>query len=112
MIYEYKASLIRVIDGDTAILDVDLGFGIHATLDFRLIGINAPEMVGSTKVAGQAAKSELARLLALGPMRIVSTKSDKYGRWLAAIYVKLADGTELDVNATLTATGFAVPYMV
>lgn len=112
MIYEYKANLVRVVDGDTVIPDVDLGFGIHANLDFRLLGLNAPEMVGATKVAGTAAKYELARLITLGPMRIVSTKSDKYGRWLATIYVKLDDGSEMDVNATLVATGFAVPYMV
>lgn len=110
MIYEYKASLIRVVDGDTVWLDIDLGFNVHASFDFRLVGLNAPEMVGSTKTAGVASKNELDRLLSLGPLRVVSMKSDKYGRWLATIYVKQPDGTELNVNEELVKGGYAVPY--
>jgi micrococcal nuclease len=110
MIYEYKASLIRVVDGDTVWLDVDLGFNVHAAFDFRLVGLNTPETVGATRTAGLTAKAELERLLSLGSLRLVSTKSDKYGRWLATIYVKQADGVEINVNDILIKTGFAVPY--
>lgn len=110
MIYEYRASLVRVVDGDTVFLDVDLGFRVHATLDFRLLGLDTPEVVGATKTAGLASKSELERLLALGTLRVVSTKSDKYGRWLATIFVRLPDGSELNVNDALLTGGFAVPY--
>jgi endonuclease YncB( thermonuclease family) len=91
-------------------LNVDLGFRITTSLDFRLLGINTPEVVGSTKTSGLAAKAELERLLALGTLRIVTTKTDKYGRWLATLYVKKADGTEFNVNQTLLDGGFAVSY--
>lgn len=113
MIYEYNAKPTRVVDGDTVWLDVDLGFGVHATSDFRLYGIDTPELIGATRVAGLAAKAELERLLAIGSLRIETHKgdeADKYGRWLANIYVRRADGSELHVNALLVSGRFAKPY--
>jgi micrococcal nuclease len=111
--YEYKATLIRAVDGDTAILAVDLGFHLIATMDFRLLGINTPELKGSTRAAGLVAKAELERLCAQGSLRISTEKSDKYGRWLASIDVLAPDGSVLfNVNKSLVDGGFAVPYMV
>lgn len=110
MIYQYKAKLNRVVDGDTVILDTDLGFGVQVTISYRLAGINTPEVVGSQKVAGVAARDELVRLLSLGTLRIVSMKTEKYGRWLATIYVNLGSNVELEVNQALVDGGFALPY--
>jgi endonuclease YncB( thermonuclease family) len=126
--YEYVATVVRVVDGDTVHLsltknfsfDVDFGFFIKDTvvlqksadLDFRLAAINAPELHGATAAAGLASKNELARLLGLGTLRVVTGKADKYGRWLATIYVKKPDGTELCVNDEMVKGGFAVPFMV
>lgn len=109
MIYEYKAKVHRVVDGDTVWLDVDLGFHVRAVVDFRLEGLNAPEMVGASKAAGLAAKAELERLLSLGPLRIISTKTEKYGRYLVTIWVAV-DGYELNVNQALIDGGFATVY--
>lgn len=124
--YEYQATVNRVIDGDTVILnlqrtftlDVDFGFRIKdsiqftktAVQDFRLLGINAPEVVGENKVKGLEAKAELTRLLSQGEIRVVSTGQDKYGRWLAVLYVTLPDNTEINVNDTLVKEGYAVVY--
>lgn len=111
--YQYKATLVRAVDGDTAILEVDLGFHLTATMDFRLLGINTPEMKAPTRAAGLAAKAELERLCGLGALRISTEKSDKYGRWLASIDVVLPDGSVIvNVNQALIDGGFAVPYMV
>jgi micrococcal nuclease len=110
MIYEYKADLIRVVDGDTVWLNVDLGFRTRVSVDFRVAGLNAPEVVGVTKSAGLAAAAELLRLLSLGPIRVVSEKTEKYGRWLARLYVTTEAG-EVDVNRALLDGGFATPYM-
>jgi micrococcal nuclease len=110
VIFEYHASLARVVDGDTVWLDVDLGFGIGVRLDFRLYGLNTPEVVGATRTAGLAAKAEIERLLELGSLRIETYKSDKYGRWLATLYVKQKSGVELNVNETLLKSGHAKPY--
>ena len=113
--YEYKATLVRVVDGDTAYVDVDLGFDIKITIDFRLLGINAPEMKGATKVAGLAAKDHLTQLLGQGTLSLKSEKplkTDKYGRWLATFTVTRPDGTSFDANAQMVADGFAIPFMV
>jgi micrococcal nuclease len=110
MIYEYRATLSRVVDGDTIYLNVQLGFKLTMEVEFRLLGLNTPEVVGPQKVAGLAAKAELERLLRSGPLRVVSDKSEKYGRWLATIYVKQPDGSELNVNDALLTGGFAKIY--
>lgn len=125
--YEYTATVARVVDGDTVILNltkdfelaIDFGFYVKdvvkvsksAQIDFRLLGINTPEMRSPTLEAGKAAKSELERLLSLGTIRVLTSRTDKYGRWLADIYVTGADGVEFNVNQKLVEGGFAVPYM-
>ena len=43
MQYSYRAKLIRCVDGDTADLDVDLGFYLTARIRCRLTGVNTPE---------------------------------------------------------------------
>lgn len=113
--YEYHASLVRVIDGDTVVMVVDLGFTVSVNIEFRLLGINAPEMKGTSKVAGQAAKAHLEQLLAQGSLSLKSEqapKTDKYGRWLADITVTRPDGTSFNANQQMIADGFAVAYMV
>ena len=42
--YQYKAKLIRVVDGDTIDAAVDVGFGITVTQRFRVDGYDAPEI--------------------------------------------------------------------
>jgi len=111
--YEYAANLTRVIDGDTVCVDIDLGFTIKITIEFRLMGINAPEMKGATKAAGLAAKEHLTKLLAQGTLTVLSEKplkTDKYGRYLASVTVTRPDGTKFNANQTMLADGFAVAY--
>ena len=54
--YEYKAKVLRVIDGDTMICEVDLGFSIKVTERIRLRGINTPEVRGTEKKRGLEVK--------------------------------------------------------
>jgi micrococcal nuclease len=97
MIYIYKAELIRVVDGDTVDLIIDLGFDTLRRERFRLYGIDAPEM--RTK-EGKEAKAWLIGVL--GPPEPIyvqtiqlSTKAkrDKYGRFLAVLFSDLATVT-------------------
>lgn len=77
-LYNYKAHVIKVIDGDTVKLDIDLGFRVHWTSNCRIAGIDSPEM-GSEK--GEAAKEFLKSLLPEGKQIVIkSLKLDKYGR--------------------------------
>jgi len=109
--YRYRATLLRVVDGDTVDLRVDTGFRHFLEDRFRLYGINAPELIGTTHDAGEAAKVHLSELLALDQEIVVETfkPKDKYGRWLAVLYV----GEEaIDINQRMIDDGFAVEYMV
>lgn len=107
--FEYKAKLIRVVDGDTAWLEVDLGFRTSARLDFRLLGIDAPERLGpnAQPEKAQASKVFLESLITDKQLTISTVKPDKYGRWLVLIRV---DGVELSVNDAMIKSGHAVSY--
>jgi micrococcal nuclease len=93
MIYIYKAELIRVVDGDTVDLIIDLGFDTSRKERFRLYGIDAPEM---RTEEGKEAKAWLED--ALMPLEAIyvqtiqletKAKRDKYGRFLAVLYDEL-----------------------
>ena len=95
MIYIYKAELIRVVDGDTVELMIDLGFDTSRKERFRLYGIDAPEM---NTAEGKEAKAWLIGVL--GPYGAIyvqtiqletKAKRDKYGRFLAVLYSEFGD---------------------
>ncbi len=103
MSYRYEhVKLMRVIDGDTVGLSIDLGNHIIWQASFRLAGINAPER-------GQPGYDEARKFLwdetKAGLSLVETFKPDKYGRWLAEIYVG-----GVSVNAKMIVAGHAVPY--
>lgn len=107
--YDYKFQVIRVIDGDTVEINIDLGFDVWYRSPARLFGINAPELHGATADAGLKSKQRLTELLASAksPVAISQGKGkDKYGR----VLITILDGT-VDINKQLLSEGFAVPYM-
>lgn len=129
MTWEYEAKVVRVIDGDTAVFllsrtitqEVDFGFYVKdkmsltktAEVTFRFMNINTPELHGVDKSLvkkAQDAKREVERLCSLGPLRLVSYKPDKYGRWLADIYVTPPGKEEVHINQALIDGGFALPW--
>jgi micrococcal nuclease len=91
--YNYKATINRVIDGDTINATIDLGFNMALKTNCRLAGINAPEMKGETYQEGAYSKAHLQMLLGL-PSHLnvectIDSKSlDKYGRPLVVIWHK------------------------
>lgn len=107
MSYVYEnVKLDRIIDGDTVVLLVDLGNKIVWKEAFRLNGIDCPER-------GQPGHDEstahLRELLAQGIAKIETFKPDKYGRWLADLYISLGDGA-MSVNTAMVIDGFAKAY--
>lgn len=100
--------VLRVIDGDTFVCQVDLGFYTWTRQSCRLAGLNANE---HDQPGGPEARDELARLLGLGPVTVRSVSVDKFaGRFDAVAYVTASGGAPVDVNASLIASGFAVPW--
>jgi endonuclease YncB( thermonuclease family) len=91
-LYNYKIhKLLKVVDGDTIDVVIDLGFDIHVTKRIRLYGIDAPESRTRNKeekVRGLAAKARLKELLdKKQTMYIESFGEGKFGRLLAKIFV-------------------------
>ena len=87
--YTYKAKVARVIDGDTVVLEIDLGFKIYHHMSCRLLNVNAPELNAkdeAVKLAAVESKEYLMSLLPVGKeITIKSTRLDKYGRALVWI---------------------------
>ena len=108
--YEYRATVRRVVDGDTLDLDIDLGFECRLVTRARLVGINTPEVVGATKAAGLAAVAFVHQWLALSAEPEVLVRSykakqrEKYGRWLVEVF---RYGVPVTLNAALLAHGHA-----
>ena len=79
--YEYRAKLIKVVDGDTVDVDIDLGFGVWLKDErVRIMGIDTPESRTSDKVEkvfGLASKERLKELL--GKECILKTFAAKNG---------------------------------
>ena len=79
--YEYRARVIKVIDGDTVDVDIDLGFGVWLKDErVRIMGIDTPESRTRDKVEkkfGLAAKARLKELLGATP--ILKTQVGKGG---------------------------------
>lgn len=118
--YEYKAIVTHVHDGDTVTLDVDLGFNtwVHG-MNIRMVGINAPE-IRTADPAGYAARDYLRAQIpdnATIVLRSLKDATDKYGgRWLGTLYrvIWWPDGSsytvDVDLNALMVSSGHAVVY--
>jgi micrococcal nuclease len=104
-LYNYKATIIEVVDGDTVTALIRLGLYLTATHRLRLLGIDTPELRGPTREAGLAAKAFVVEHLLGRDVIIHTEKDDAFGRWLGLIYL---DGVPF--NDLLIAAGHAVPY--
>lgn len=114
----YPAKLVRVIDGDTMELDIDLGFRIVIREKIRLANIDTPETFrprnDAEKKHGLAAKQFVELWFASANNIKVSTeKTGKYGRWLGTVKAHLNNppaslmGTPSILNIALRANGYA-----
>jgi len=79
--YEYRCKLLKVVDGDTVDVDIELGFGVVLSDErVRIMGIDTPESRTSDKVEklfGLAAKNRLKELL--GKKAVLKTQIAKDG---------------------------------
>jgi micrococcal nuclease len=113
--YEYKCKILKVVDGDTVDVDIDLGFGIWQKDErVRIMGIDTPESRTRDKVEkkfGLASKEKLKSLL--GKTGILKTQINKKGEDMKGKFGRilgdfLVDGKK--VSKILCEEGFAVPY--
>ncbi len=108
--YEYKATVHRIIDGDTVDVTINLGFEMTTKQRIRLYGINTPETRTrdlEEKKRGKASKARLLELINTGDRQIIlqTLKRGKYGRILGKL---LHPETRENYNRTLLKEGHAV----
>ena len=116
---EYDVKVIKVVDGDTVDVDIDLGFGVTLTDErVRIMGIDTPESRTRDKVEdlfGEAAKARLKELMKDGGKLITTedrTGEDmkgKFGRVLGDFKVDY-NGEMKKVTEIMTEEGHCVPY--
>ena len=113
--YEYKATVVKIVDGDTVDVDIDLGFGIIMTDErVRIMGIDTPESRTRDKVEkvfGLASKERVKELLS-GDI-ILKTQIARNGEDMKGKYGRiLGDFTIGDKMLTdiLVEEGHAVAY--
>ncbi len=110
--YDYRVKeIVKVVDGDTVDLAIDLGFSLTKKERVRVAGIDTPESRTRNKVEKQygiAAKVYLEGLLKNAEsIRVQTSKDGKYGRMLGWIFI---DDNRKSVNQTMIDEGFAWPY--
>ena len=114
--HEYKVNIVKVVDGDTVDVDIDLGFGMWLRNErVRVMGIDTPESRTSDKIEkifGLAAKARLSSLL--GTEAILHTQVSKKGEDMKGKFGRIL-GNFTSINgekcaAVLIREGHAVAY--
>ncbi len=104
-LYTYRAYLDYVIDGDTVVFYVDLGFRTYSRQKLRLRGIDTPEL---PTPKGKKAKTFVEEILKKPKIITIKTyRKDKYDRYLADIFV---GSKEVFLNQMLLDEKLAVGY--
>ena len=109
--YEYSViDIIRIVDGDTVDVLLDLGFDIHRKERVRILGIDAPETRTTDeneKKFGVEAKAYVVSWFAKHPkITVRTTKDDKYSRILGEFF----DSEGLNLSHCIVEDGYAWEY--
>ena len=114
--YEYRVKkVLKIVDGDTIDVDIDLGFNISYYQRVRLAGIDTPESRTTDKVEkelGLEVKDKLKKAVDAATKIVIKTEkpdsSEKYGRILGWVFL---DDNKVSINQTLIDEGYAWGYM-
>jgi micrococcal nuclease len=118
---KYDVTVIKVVDGDTVDVDIDLGFGVTLRDErVRIMGIDTPESRTSDKIEdlfGEAAKARLKELMKNSP-RLITTE-DKHGEDMKGKFGRILGDFEVydaetdrwsTVTDIMIREGHCVPY--
>ena len=117
---EYDVKVVKVVDGDTVDVDINLGFGVWLSDErVRIMGIDTPESRTRDKVEdlfGEAAKARVKELME-GSAKLITTENKKgedmkgkFGRILGDFYVERYEGEREKLTDVLIEEGHAVAY--
>ena len=106
--FYYKVEVLRVVDGDTVDVRIDLGFNVWHKCRVRLMGINAPESRTrdlEEKKRGLAAKQWLIDKVDSKAVEMQCLGVGKYGRVLGELYIN-----KVNINQLMVKEGHAEQY--
>lgn len=110
--FTYKAVILKIVDGDTIDVEIDLGFHAFTKQRMRLCNIDTFEKNDKDPLKRALALKATNRVIELIPVGSIvileSFKQDKYGRFLAEVYS--ISSPSISVNAILVEENLAVPY--
>ncbi len=114
--YEYRVKkVLKIVDGDTIDVDIDLGFNISYYQRVRLAGIDTPESRTTDKkekALGLEVKDRLKKAVDTATKIVIKTEKpdseEKYGRILGWVFL---DDNKVSINQTLIDEGYAWGYM-
>lgn len=111
--YTYRAKLNRIIDGDSIVLDIDLGFDTWINNQhIRIYGIDAPESRTrdlDEKARGLMATDHISSLLTPGDILTINTYKDKGGKF-GRILARVTNVDGIDIAESLLENNLAVQY--
>ena len=121
MLYKYRAKVLRIIDGDTMDVDLDLGFDVVlAKQRVRLYGIDTPESRTRDKVEkkfGLISKDYVKKSCPVGSKVIIGThvgdERGKFGRILGEVFAIDQETNvieETSINRKMINESYAVEY--
>ena len=109
--YRYKVSVVKVVDGDTVDVNIDLGFGMsYKKQRVRMLGIDTPESRTRDLVEkkfGKASKKHLKGILEQGGIQLVSHDKGKFGRILGELFI---GDSSYSINQQMIDEHHAVAY--
>ena len=112
--FDYRCKPLRVVDGDTIDVNLDLGFNVWHKARVRMLGIDTPESRTRNleeKALGLASKARLKELLKGNKIEVECSKEKgKFGRVLGIAWATDKAGNRIDCNNQLCAEGHARPY--
>lgn len=100
--------ILRVIDGDTLLVEITIRFGQTVVEHVRIAGIDAPELKGrclSEIQAARGARQYLTELVGGGAVELRDMRREKFGRALARV-----TSNGIDVSTRMIEAGQARPY--
>ena len=114
--YEYRCKVVKIVDGDTVDVDIDLGFGVWLKKErIRMFGIDTPESRTrdlDEKKYGLMAKEFITKLLDDEGGIVLKTRKDaecKYGRILGELW-STTDFADTSINELMIKNHHAVSY--
>jgi len=107
--YVYRGRCVRVVDGDTYDVLVDLGFGVYHKIRVRLRGVDTPEKYGKNACEKGREVSEMVDEILMDEEVLVRTykgERKSFDRWVADVFFKDENGFMINLAKFLKDNGY------